>query len=806
MSSRFMKMPFQTKLLTGTIGVVALAILIMTTVTQVQIKDSLTEMGETNMQSFAESIYGLMEMQHSLLSDKVKTDLNILDEDIRKLGTPYLNTGNTVTVDMVNQVTKEKESATIPTLQFGGHVINGNFDLVDKVQKQVGGTTTVFQVLPNKLLRISTNVLKLNGQRAVGTYIPSDSAVYKTVISGETYYGIAYVVNAWYQTAYKPIKDPFGKTVGVIYVGRKIITPEFRRAVESAKIGGSGYGFIFDLKGKLILHPTYESKTLTDYPFWSLFKNEDNGIVEYEFNGAEKEVFLRHFKPWGWTFGFSMTKGEIFHGVDRKLLLSNILVAFGALIAVVAVLLLLVRVVSRPLKRLSDFTGEVAEGNFNAEISYEARDAIGETIDAVRAMILELKAKLGFSEGLLRNLTYPCVVVDLEEKITFVNQQELDLLQKPGKPEDFMGMKFAQFLYGDANRQTQLGVCIRERSVVVGQETRGKGEKGRGYDILVDTAVLEDMDGHVIGAFTIVTDTTQIKESERVAMSQRESIVGAARDADSIAEQLSSAAEELSAQVEQSTRGTQVQQERAGETATAMEQMNVTVLEVARNASDASSNADETREKALEASGLVEEVISAIAQVDARSEELQDSMHQLGQQTDNIGAIMQVIEDIADQTNLLALNAAIEAARAGEAGRGFAVVADEVRKLAEKTMDATGQVGKAITDIQDGARRNVQATEVARDAVGKSTQLAQQSGEAMEEIKSLVEQAADQVRSIATAAEEQSATSEQVNRATDEINVISSETATAMQQSQIAIEALAKLAAELKDLIARMQQ
>jgi methyl-accepting chemotaxis protein len=801
-----MKMPFQTKLMVGTIGVVALAIVVMASVTQVQVKNSLIEMGETNMQSFADSMYQLMEMQQSLLADKVKTDLNIMDAEIEKYGAPYLNTGNTITTQITNQVTKKTETVTFPTMQFGGYVINGNYDLVDKVQKQVGGTTTIFQVLPGKLLRISTNVLKLDGKRAVGTYIPSDSVVYKTVTSGETYYGIAYVVNAWYQTAYKPIKDSFGKVVGVIYVGRKILTPAFRKAVESAKIGGSGYGFIFNGAGKLMLHPTIEGKSLEEYPFWPEFEKQKNGLVKYEFKGEHKEVFLRYFKPWGWSFGFALTQGEVFHGVDRKLLVSNALVAFGAIAAVIIVLLLLIRVVTRPLKTLSDFTGEVAQGNFNAEIAYEARDAIGDTIDSVRAMILELKTKLGFSEGLLNNLTYPCVVVDLEENITFVNQHELDLLQKSGQPKDYIGMKFAQFLYGDPNRETQLGVCIRERSVIVGQETRGKGEQGREYDILVDTAVLEDMDGHVIGAFTIITDTTQIKESERVAMEQRERIMGAARDADAIAEQLSSAAEELSAQVEQSTRGTQVQQERAGETATAMEEMNATVLEVARNAADASTNADETKEKAVEASGLVEEVIGAIAQVDARSGELKQSMAQLGEQTDSIGAIMQVIEDIADQTNLLALNAAIEAARAGEAGRGFAVVADEVRKLAEKTMDATGQVGKAITDIQDGAQRNVKATDVAREAVGKSTMLAQQSGEAMEGIKMLVEQSADQVRSIATAAEQQSATSEEVNRATDEINVISSETATAMQQSQVALEALAKLASELKELITRMQQ
>ena len=158
----------------------------------------------------------------------------------------------------------------------------------------------------------------------------------------------------------------------------------------------------------------------------------------------------------------------------------------------------------------------------------------------------------------------------------------------------------------------------------------------------------------------------------------------------------------------------------------------------------------------------------------------------------------------ADQTNLLALNAAIEAARAGEAGRGFAVVADEVRKLAEKTMSATGEVGNVITKIQSMTKENVAATERAVQSVSKSTELANDSGRALSEIVSGVEMAADQVRAIATAAEEQSATSEEINRATDEINQIATESSQVMDEASKAIQEVAAMASRLNNVIEGM--
>jgi methyl-accepting chemotaxis protein len=279
-----------------------------------------------------------------------------------------------------------------------------------------------------------------------------------------------------------------------------------------------------------------------------------------------------------------------------------------------------------------------------------------------------------------------------------------------------------------------------------------------------------------------------------------------ASDSAEIARQVALASEALAAQVEEVNQGVDVQNKRTEETATSMEEMNATVLEVAKNSSAAAQAADSAREQAQKGAGIVAQSVAAIGQVHERATLLKTQMAALGKQAGDISRILDVISDIADQTNLLALNAAIEAARAGDAGRGFAVVADEVRKLAEKTMNATKEVGEVIGSIQTGAQDNIKSVETAGKTIDLATGLANQSGEALQHIVELVILTSDQVRSIATAAEEQSAASEEINRAVEDIRRVTAETSDGMNSSAQAVTGLADLAQKLQGLIEEMNK
>ncbi|NDV22234.1 methyl-accepting chemotaxis protein [Desulfovibrio sp. JC022] len=293
---------------------------------------------------------------------------------------------------------------------------------------------------------------------------------------------------------------------------------------------------------------------------------------------------------------------------------------------------------------------------------------------------------------------------------------------------------------------------------------------------------------------------------EQADRATREGILQAASQIEGVVDRIASGTEELAAQADEINNSTEVQRERMTETATSMEQMNASVLEVARNSGDAASNAMSTQEAADKGTNLVNKVIESVSNVQQQTQAMKADLTSLGEQADSIGAIMDVINDIADQTNLLALNAAIEAARAGEAGRGFAVVADEVRKLAEKTIGATQQVGESISSIQAAARKNIKSMDHAAGSVDETTELAANSGEVLENILNYAQENAEQVQSIATAAEEQSAASEEINQAVEEVSRISAETSESMAQSAIAIEELAEMTSELSKIVDQLKQ
>ena len=301
--------------------------------------------------------------------------------------------------------------------------------------------------------------------------------------------------------------------------------------------------------------------------------------------------------------------------------------------------------------------------------------------------------------------------------------------------------------------------------------------------------------------------TEKARQAQAAAESARqEGMLAAAGQLEGVTAIVSTASEQLSAQIEQSERGAAEQAARVSETATAVEEMNATVLEIAKNASEAAKISASTKGKAAEGAQVVKSVVEAITTVQNDTVTLKDDMNTLAARAQDISRIMGVISDIADQTNLLALNAAIEAARAGEAGRGFAVVADEVRKLAEKTMASTTDVGNAINAIQQSVSASTQQVDATVKNVENATTMATHSGTTLQEIVSMADSTADQVHAIATASEEQSSTTEEITKSIAQVNSIASETSSAMQEAAKAVADMAHQAQILSQLIDEMKR
>jgi methyl-accepting chemotaxis protein len=413
-----------------------------------------------------------------------------------------------------------------------------------------------------------------------------------------------------------------------------------------------------------------------------------------------------------------------------------------------------------------------------------------------------LKERLSRDEAMIGNIITPMAIVDEQGKIKWLNEYMVKLTENDGAPEKHLGTSFSRFFYGDS-RET-----IAEKALRTRQKQSSKTEfdtrKGNHKFISIFSSPVTDFDGKLIGAFVSVADFTGVVLKERTITEQNSRIANGVKEATAVAESLAEAADQMSAQIAHSTEGMEEQRARTAEVATAIEEMNSTILEVARNAGDAAATAGQANSMAATGAGLVDKVIEVMESVSEKADGLKSEMRGLGEQAQGIGQIMQVISDIADQTNLLALNAAIEAARAGEAGRGFAVVADEVRKLAEKTMTATKEVSNFIRAIQDSASRNMVATDETTHVIEKADALAHEAGDALRQILNFVERTSDQVRGIATAAEQQSATSEEINRSTDHINTIAESTAGAMAVASSAVTDLAHLASDLKTSMTRM--
>ncbi|KIY39005.1 chemotaxis protein [Pseudomonas sp. 10-1B] len=269
--------------------------------------------------------------------------------------------------------------------------------------------------------------------------------------------------------------------------------------------------------------------------------------------------------------------------------------------------------------------------------------------------------------------------------------------------------------------------------------------------------------------------------------------------------QIASAAEELSAVTEQTSAGVNNQKVETDQVATAINQMTATVHDVARNAEQASEAALMADQQAREGDRVVGEAVTQIERLAGEVINSSEAMNQLKAESDKIGSVLDVIKSVAQQTNLLALNAAIEAARAGEAGRGFAVVADEVRSLAQRTQQSTEEIEELIAGLQSGTQRVASVMDNSRQLTDSSVELTRRAGSSLETITRTVSSIQAMNQQIATAAEEQTAVAEEINRSVMNVRDISDQTSAASEETASSSMELARLGTHLQGLVGRFR-
>jgi len=306
---------------------------------------------------------------------KLKSDLRILEFDMMH--------GEGL---WISSETTEIGGVTVPVMKKGASAVYSDTKLVDDITADSGAKATIFQLVDNKLLRISTSVMKKDGSRATGTSIDSDSPVYKAIMNGQTFYGKAYVVDDWYLTAYSPLYDETGQIIGAVFVGSLMLNDSVRELVSGTKMG-PGYFFAYAKTGEYLIHPQYgpDKNVFDNVP---AFKTHQGGLIHYtSSSGQEKDAVLEYFEAWDIWVGIGLSGEEMLGGVDKKMRMEAIIVGVIALVIGSLFNLFLVRIINGRVKSIADVAAKVGEGDYRVKFDVSSNDALGSLSNSLNEMV-----------------------------------------------------------------------------------------------------------------------------------------------------------------------------------------------------------------------------------------------------------------------------------------------------------------------------------------------------------------------------------------------------------------------------------
>nr|WP_183138389.1 methyl-accepting chemotaxis protein [Pseudomonas savastanoi] len=443
----------------------------------------------------------------------------------------------------------------------------------------------------------------------------------------------------------------------------------------------------------------------------------------------------------------------------------------------------------------------------NRQATYKAADALIAQVDAARSQ-LPVEANAAVDAALVALKQYKVLMTSISDMLQQTEQVRTDLQQQSiataARADDLAAL---QVISAKKEQQTAVVQLLSVALVVL--------LVGIFAAFLITRQITVPLNSTVIAARRIadgdLTHDSSTTRQDELGLLQNTiqhmtvSLRGLIGGIGNGVTQIATAAEQLSAVSEQTSAGVTLQKNEVDQVATAMNEMASTVQEVARNTEDASLAAKQASERAAHGSSVVQHATREIGQLAGEVKQLGEAMQRLTEDSGKIGSVIDVIKAVAEQTNLLALNAAIEAARAGEQGRGFAVVADEVRSLAQRTQNSTTEIEALIQALQKGTGAASGLMDASLQRTEGTVVLARQAEQALVEINQSIGTIEQMSQQISAAAEQQSAVTDEINRSVLSVRDIADQSASATEQSAASTVELARLGSDLQSMVARFK-
>ncbi|MCX7797350.1 MAG: methyl-accepting chemotaxis protein [Melioribacter sp.] len=495
--------------------------------------------------------------------------------------------------------------------------------------------------------------------------------------------------------------------------------------------------------------------------------------------------------------------------------------------------------VVKPITLLDASAKEIINGNYNVKLSnLDRKDEIGHLNLSFERMINKIQDEIARATSFQVGVNGAFFIVDKDLTLSFINQAACDIIGFDGSPEEIIGKFNLKDLFGtnSISKQVINGVFLK------GEKINLKNRRGEDIPVLVQSGPIYNSKKEIDGNFVFFTDLREIEERNKEYL--REQIKPIASIIEKLAsgdftqelelrsdnvlyelgttinkmikelrevlenvkeaiQATASAAEQISSSSEEMASGAQEQNIQVSEISRSIEHMTKAIIEMSKNITEVSQMSQKSSQYAKAGAEKTNETKEGMNKIVNSSQEAANIIASLANKTDQIGEITKVIDDIANQTNLLALNAAIEAARAGEQGRGFAVVADEVRKLAERTTKATKEIAETIKSIQSEVKEADRSMANAKASVFEGMKLTEEIDRLLQEIYQSAKTVSELIDNIVASSQEQSISADEISKNIENIASVAEQSATSTGQIATAANNLARLTTNLEELFSK---